>query len=175
MLLWGIHCLWERETVYVVLVYFFVLIFSGVKVLHFAYTVAHPSLSLPSLEPPSVLQSSPVTPEFSPNVNPNRLSTEGYCSSSQKRRQIFRYWGAADLCVAMHIFWKWFGDGSGDLLWFLYLCLAYSADWSLFQHCTVGLPMAHAWLLCGFTWDWLTDLPFHAFNANNIVLFCTFL
>uniref|UniRef100_A0A8D3DZ50 R3H domain containing 2 n=1 Tax=Scophthalmus maximus TaxID=52904 RepID=A0A8D3DZ50_SCOMX len=27
---------------------------------------------------------------FSPNVNPNRLSTEGYCSSSQKRRQIFR-------------------------------------------------------------------------------------
>ncbi|XP_032369316.1 R3H domain-containing protein 2 isoform X3 [Etheostoma spectabile] len=33
---------------------------------------------------------SPVTPAFSPNVNPNRLSTEGYCSSSQKRRQIFR-------------------------------------------------------------------------------------
>uniref|UniRef100_A0A8C5I3W5 R3H domain-containing protein n=1 Tax=Gouania willdenowi TaxID=441366 RepID=A0A8C5I3W5_GOUWI len=27
---------------------------------------------------------------ISPNVNPNRLSTEGYCSSSQKRRQIFR-------------------------------------------------------------------------------------
>uniref|UniRef100_A0A672GKQ9 R3H domain containing 2 n=1 Tax=Salarias fasciatus TaxID=181472 RepID=A0A672GKQ9_SALFA len=27
---------------------------------------------------------------FSPNVNLNRLSTEGYCSSSQKRRQIFR-------------------------------------------------------------------------------------
>uniref|UniRef100_A0A7N6AX71 R3H domain-containing protein n=1 Tax=Anabas testudineus TaxID=64144 RepID=A0A7N6AX71_ANATE len=27
---------------------------------------------------------------LSPNINPNRLSTEGYCSSSQKRRQIFR-------------------------------------------------------------------------------------
>lgn len=76
---------------------------------------------LSSNPPPSCSPSSPVTLAFSPNVNPNRLSTEGYCSSSQKRRQIFRYWGAADLdlCVAMPIFWKWFGDDSGDLWWFL--------------------------------------------------------
>lgn len=42
---------------------------------------------------PLCLQCSRVTSAFSPNVNPNRLSTEGYSSSSQKRRQIFRYWG----------------------------------------------------------------------------------
>lgn len=95
----------KRDSVCCISVFFFCLNFlrckSSALCLH---CVAHPSLSSPSLEPPSVLQSSPVTPAFSPNVNPNRLSTEGYCSSSQKRRQIFRYWGAADLCVAMHIF-----------------------------------------------------------------------
>lgn len=74
--------------------------------LYTAYLYLPHILISPSPKPSSVLQSSPVTPAFSPNVNPNRLSTEGYCSSSQKRRQIFRYWGAVDfdLCVAMPIF-----------------------------------------------------------------------
>lgn len=86
-----------------VLFFFF---FSGVKVLHCACLNIPPLLISPSPEPPPVHQSSSVTRAFSPNVNPNRLSTEGYCSSSQKRRQIFRYSGAADfdLCVAMPIF-----------------------------------------------------------------------
>lgn len=86
---------------------FFPFFFSGVKVLHYcAYLTLPPLLTSPSLTPSPLLQCSPVTLAFSPNVNPNRLSTEGYCSSSQKRRQIFRYWGAADfdLCVAMPIF-----------------------------------------------------------------------
>lgn len=66
----------------------------------------HPLLVSPSPKPSHLLKYSLVTPAFSPNVNPNRLSTEGYCSSSQKRRQIFRYWGAVDLdlCVAMPIY-----------------------------------------------------------------------
>ncbi|XP_014859935.1 PREDICTED: R3H domain-containing protein 2 isoform X1 [Poecilia mexicana] len=62
-------------------------------------------------------------------INDNRLSTEGYCSSSQKRRQIFRYWGAADslVCCHAHIF------ESGLVMTLVtcgdyYLCLAYWAD-----------------------------------------------
>lgn len=105
--------------------FFFLSFFSGVKVLHCTYLYLYlpPFLISPFPQPLPVLQSSPVTLAFSPNVNPNRLSTEGYCSSSQKRRQIFRYWGAADfdLCVAMPIFWKWFGDDSGALWWFFYI------------------------------------------------------
>lgn len=64
-----------------------------------------------------------VTWAFSSNVNPNRFPTEGYCSSSQKRRQIFRYWGAADplVCCHAHFFLKWFGDDIGDVWWLLSL------------------------------------------------------
>lgn len=54
-------------------------------------------------KPSPTHQSSAVTLAFSPNVNLNRLSTEGYCSSSQKRRQIFRYWGAAYWLVCCHV------------------------------------------------------------------------
>lgn len=65
--------------------------------------------TLPYLILPQTLSYSQIhfcNPSTFSNINPNRLSTEGYCSSSQKRRQIFRYWGAADfdLCVAMPIF-----------------------------------------------------------------------
>lgn len=87
-----------------VCIFFF---FSGVKVLQYcAYLYLPLFLISPFPKPPPILKSTSVTLVLSPNINPNRLSTEGYCSSSQKRRQIFRYWGAVDfdLYVAMPIF-----------------------------------------------------------------------
>lgn len=138
--------------------FFFLSFFLGVKVLHCTYLYLPPFLISPFPQPLPILQSSPVTLAFSPNVNPNRLSTEGYCSSSQKRRQIFRYWGAADfdLCVAMPIFWEWFGDDSGALWWF-FISLLGVVGWlmaipALHRGASHGPCMAALW----FHWV-LTD------------------
>lgn len=62
----------------------------------------------------------PVTPALPsvPPLSPNRLSPEGYSSTSQKRRQIFRYWHirvtlAVCDCVAM----PFYPLSSCDLIW----------------------------------------------------------
>lgn len=182
----------ERRDTYVELVYSHLFTyFSGVKVLHCSLLYLPLLLILPSPNPPpSCSPSSPVTLAFSPNVNPNRLSTEGYCSSSQKRRQIFRYWGAADLdlCVAMPIFFE-----SGLVMivvtcggFFLYLLGV--VGWlmaipALHRGASHGPCMAALWFHWGLI-DLLTSPPIHlqlhlsikflhCFHSNLFVLWLT--
>lgn len=132
--------------------------------------------SNPPPRTPLCLQCSRVTSAFSPNANPNRLSTEGYSSSSQKRRQIFRYWGhcwAWLVCFAMPIFAKWFADDSShpvvflSFAWHSGLIDGYSgaAPW--------GFPWPIAWLLCGLTGDWC-NLSSHSVLTFFFVWFAFF-
>lgn len=145
----------------------------------------HPSLSFwrskvlhcddlyPPWPPPPLLpvvNYSLVMPAFSPNINPNRLSTEGYCSSSQKRRQIFRYWGAAALvllCCHAHT-WKWISDDSGDLCFFKFFLVSLLG----LVHWLMAIPLStapwgslrpmHGCFVVSLRTDWCTlplDLP----------------
>lgn len=136
------------------------------KIHNFFSTCTHPVFNL-------LLFSSSVTSAFSLNVNPNRLSTEGYCSSSQKRRQIFRYWGAADfeLHVAMPI------SESGLLIIVVTCCGLYTFAWrfgwlipALHLGAANGPCMAALW----FYWKLIDQLTFLPMQHQKILFFHIF-
>lgn len=99
-----------------------------------------------------------VTWAFSPNVNPNRLSTEGYCSSSQKRRQIFRYWGAADSLVCCHahflkVVWWWH--------WWTVVIIIFAWCTGLINGYISIAPWMHGCFVVSLGTDLLTHQSFH--------------